>query len=100
MSVRRCQEEVDSREYAEWMGFYEIRPFGEEANDFRGAVAPWVNANIHRGKGSSGPRIEQFYPRFSSSTSIDRSEENIKNMRMQFECFVASHNNKVKKRKR
>ena len=33
MSVRRCQQEVSSAEFAEWMAYAEVSPFGEGRAD-------------------------------------------------------------------
>lgn len=30
MSVERAQEEIDSKEYADWLAFYLLAPWGEE----------------------------------------------------------------------
>lgn len=29
MSVRRCQEEIDADEFAEWVAFWHVEPFGD-----------------------------------------------------------------------
>lgn len=30
MSVRRAQQEIDSREFAEWIAYHSLEPFGDE----------------------------------------------------------------------
>ena len=48
MSVRRAQAEIDSHEFAEWMAYYRLEPFGEVIADMRHGVAVSVLANINR----------------------------------------------------
>jgi len=34
-TVREAQQRCDSREFAEWIAFYKIHPFGEDMDDMR-----------------------------------------------------------------
>ena len=38
MSVRRAQAEISSREFAEWIAYSKINPFGEDRADDRAAL--------------------------------------------------------------
>ena len=60
MSVRRAQQEIDSAEFAEWMAFNSIEPFGEERADVRSAMICCLLANINRGKGKKAYKISDF----------------------------------------
>ena len=51
MSVRRAQQEIDAREFAEWIAFGNLEPFGEERADWRIAQLCTLVANMFRGKG-------------------------------------------------
>jgi len=42
------QHRMTSREFAEWMAFYEIEPFGDERGDLRMAILAALIANAHR----------------------------------------------------
>ena len=53
MSVARCQQEVDSREFSEWMAYYRIDPWGEERADLRSGTICAVLANINSARGKS-----------------------------------------------
>ncbi len=48
MSVRQAQREIDSGEFAEWMAYYQIEPFGEMVADIRHGLACALLANVNR----------------------------------------------------
>ncbi len=48
MSVRQAQREIDSAEFAEWMAYYQIEPFGEMVADIRHGLACALLANVNR----------------------------------------------------
>ena len=48
MSVAEAQSRISSREFAEWMAFYRLEPFGEERADLRMAILAAVIANANR----------------------------------------------------
>jgi hypothetical protein len=50
MSVARCQREVSSAEFGEWIAYYSIEPFGDRIDDLRAGTIASVIANIHRSK--------------------------------------------------
>lgn len=61
MSVAQAQETIDAREFAEWMAFYRIRPFGEAAEDYRSAMIGATIANtVPRKAGSRRAKITDF----------------------------------------
>ena len=39
---------MSSREYAEWMAYYRLEPFGEERGDLRAGVVAATVANVNR----------------------------------------------------
>jgi hypothetical protein len=45
MSVRRAQAEISSAEFAEWIAYCGIDPFGEERDDLRAALVACTVAN-------------------------------------------------------
>lgn len=47
MSVRRAQQEIDSREFADWLAFSKIHPFGIEADDLRSAILSWLVFSVN-----------------------------------------------------
>lgn len=48
MSVRQAQMEISSAEFTEWMGYYELEPFGDLIADQRHGVATALLANVNR----------------------------------------------------
>lgn len=48
MSVARAKREVDSVEFAYWMAYFNIEPFGERLADIRMGTLAATMANIHR----------------------------------------------------
>jgi hypothetical protein len=48
MSVARCQMEVSSAEFTEWMGYRQIEPFGTEMDDLRAGVLAAAVYNVNR----------------------------------------------------
>lgn len=61
MSVRRCRQEVDSREFETWKRYYEIEPWGEEREDYRLALMRADQNILHGGKSIS---LEKLMPQF------------------------------------
>jgi len=43
--VRQLQSEIDSREFAEWLAFNEIEPFGDPMKDLRMGILASTVAN-------------------------------------------------------
>lgn len=60
MSVARCQQEVSSAEFAMWMAYYQVEPFGEERADWRAAIMPVMFANAFKGQGGRTYQISDF----------------------------------------
>jgi hypothetical protein len=60
---------MSSREFAEWMAYYELEPFGEERADLRSAIVASTVANAHRDpKRRRKPfRPLDFMPRFDET---------------------------------
>ena len=55
MSVRRAQQEIDSREFAEWLAFMELEPFGPARDDLRAGTLAALIANVNRDPHRHGP---------------------------------------------
>ena len=68
MSVRQCQQEISSREFAEWIAYNRLEPFGERRADLRTGIVASVIANVNRDKKKrSKPfKAEEFMPEFGS----------------------------------
>ena len=42
------QEQLSSKDFAEWMAYYAVEPFGEERADLRNAIVASTIANAYR----------------------------------------------------
>jgi hypothetical protein len=91
MSVARCQQEVDAREFAEWMAYYNIEPFGPEREDLRAGIVACTIANVNRGKGTRSMKPSDFVPKFGGKSRQSESE-----MEMRLLVWARMHNAKIK----
>jgi hypothetical protein len=48
MSVARCQAEVSSAEFAEWLAYHQIEPFGTRMDDLRAGAFTAAIYNVNR----------------------------------------------------
>lgn len=62
MSVARAQQEIDAPEFAEWLAYYSIEPFGEERGDLRAGIVAAQIANAFRGKNQRPFKAIEFMP--------------------------------------
>jgi hypothetical protein len=65
-TVSELQARMSSREFAEWIEFYGLEPFGEERADVRSAIVASTIANANRdAKKRKKPwTVEDFMPKF------------------------------------
>lgn len=89
MSVARCQREVSSAEFAEWIAYYTVEPFGEQRADLRSAIIATVIANVNRGKGQRPFKTDDFMPDFGKPDKRKQSDEQIA---ATFTAFIEQHN--------
>ncbi|TGP43471.1 hypothetical protein EN871_16825 [bacterium M00.F.Ca.ET.228.01.1.1] len=59
MSVARCQAEVSSAEFADWLAYHQIEPFGEQMADLRAGAITAAIYNVNR---DTKRRPEPFGP--------------------------------------
>lgn len=78
MSVARAQAEIDSREFAEWIAFGELEPFGPERDDLRSAIVASTVANANRGRGQRAFTPADFMPRFAGAA--DSKQQSVAEM--------------------
>lgn len=57
---------MDSREFAEWLAYYSLDPFGEQRGDLRAGIVASTIANAFRAKGSRLFRAGDFMPKFEA----------------------------------
>lgn len=54
---------MPAAQFAEWLAYYSVEPFGEERADLRNAILCRLVANALRGKGRRA-EVEDFMPKF------------------------------------
>ncbi len=55
---------MSAREFAEWMAYYQLEPFGEERADLRAAIVAKTIADVNTPKGARRAKLTEFMPRF------------------------------------
>lgn len=69
---------MSSREFAEWMAFFRIQPFGEWRGDFRTANVMALIANVNRDqKKSIEFSAQDFMPDFEKALDEMEAQEEI-----------------------
>jgi len=71
--VRACQEAVTSQEFAEWMAFFRIHPFGEQRMDARFAMLAALVANLWTDSKRKRWTPEEFMPDYEKA--LDEAED-------------------------
>jgi hypothetical protein len=71
MSVARCQDEVSSSEFGEWIAYYSLEPFGDRLADLRMGTVASVLANVNRGKNSPVFKPHDFIPWAQQEKVVD-----------------------------
>lgn len=62
MPVGELQQRMSAREFAEWIAYYQLDPFGEERADLRVATLTALTANIYKKKGKPDFKPQDFMP--------------------------------------
>ena len=94
MSVARCQSEIDSAEFSEWMAFDQLDPIGAEREDLRmGILASTVVRAQH---GKSDVRPLDFMPDFDGSRGKTRKRgQSVEEMQQRM-MLASGGNKKIK----
>lgn len=77
MSVRRTQKEINSAEFAEWMAYEELEPFGPQREDERAGMIAATLANVNRDpEKKSDPFVPfDFFPRLEDMMDASSAVE-------------------------
>jgi len=62
MTVRELLARIDSKELSEWMGYFELNPFGSVRDDLQAGIIASTIANVHRGKNDKSFTPSDFMP--------------------------------------
>lgn len=66
---------MSSREFAEWMAYFRLEPFGEARADWRAAMLAALIANVNRDPKRGKPfRIADFMPEFNAESQREPSK--------------------------
>ena len=86
MSVRQAQREIDSREFAEWIAYDRIDPFGEERADWRVGQLTAMVANLFTKRGQAKAKATDFMYQDKPKRQTLAQQRSI------FAAFAAAHN--------
>lgn len=89
MSVRRAQDEIDSREFAEWLAYGSIDPYSDERFDVLIAMMTAQISNMLRGKGQRAFRLEDFMP------FREKRKQSAQEIQSVFMAFAKRHNEQL-----
>ena len=74
MPVGELLERTSAHELMEWAKFYELEPFGSEANFLGHAITAATVANSNRSKGQRTKKVQDFMPVFEKRKLKDPKE--------------------------
>ncbi len=63
--------EISSRDFAEWIAYSRMEPWGEERDDLRMGIIASTIANANRGKNQKPFTPQMFMPQFEQETEED-----------------------------
>jgi len=66
--------EITSRQFAEWLAYSRIEPWGEERDDLRMGIVASTIANVNRSKNQKLFTPDQFMPQFEPETEEQAAE--------------------------
>lgn len=66
--------EMTSVQFAEWMAYSKLEPWGEERDDLRMGIIASTIANVNRGKGQKAFKPDDFMPQFEPETEEQAAE--------------------------
>lgn len=64
MNVDEMLSEITSMQFAEWMAYSTLEPWGEERDDLRMGIVASTIANANRGKNTKAYSPQDFMPQF------------------------------------
>lgn len=67
-TIQEIDEGMSSAEFAQWMMYYQLEPFGAHRDNLHAAIIASLFANAHRGKGKPAFSVDDFMLK-------DRSEQ-------------------------
>ena len=74
-TVAELQQRMSSAEFAEWVAFAQVEPFGFEADFLGHAQTAAIVANTNRSKDTPAYKIEQFMPKRAEPQTTDQMRQ-------------------------
>ncbi len=74
--------EMTSQQFAEWMAYSRLEPWGEERGDLRMGIVASTIANVNRPKGKKPFKPQDFMPSFEPVSEEEQAARMIAKMRM------------------
>lgn len=65
---------MSAREFAEWMAYYRLEPFGEERADLRAGIIASASVNVWAKRGRSA-KPSDFMPKFAARPQVQSLDE-------------------------
>ena len=72
MTVNELLGRVDSRELSEWRAFYDLEPFGFDAEIYGHAMNAAHIINSRRAKGQKAVKVDDLMPKRKQTQTIDQ----------------------------
>lgn len=104
MTVAEAQHRIGSTEFAEWLAFYQLEPFGDERADLRAAIMPFLFATAFRKRGKTRPSMDDFMVSSMLSDSTDEPmavremEMTLRRLARSYEEHQRRHGNDINNR--
>jgi hypothetical protein len=74
VDVDQMLSEISSRDFARWMAYSRLEPWGEERADLRMGIVASVIANSNRGKNQKPFHASDFIPSFEPVNEEEQAE--------------------------
>lgn len=87
MSVARAQQEIDSREFSEWMAYFELQPFGDECTEMNFGMVCSVIVNAFSAKGAKAAKPTDFM----LSKLMNKEPQTAEQMEAMLDQFTEQH---------
>ena len=92
--MRELQLRLNSREFAEWLAYYNLEPWGEERADLRAGIIAATVANA-----APGRRGRTFQPKdFMPFTGERAQRQSTQEVEARIRLWVAAHNQAIAER--
>ena len=89
---------ISTRDFNEWLAFYNLEPWGSPIESRRAAATPWLLASIYRKPGARAPDFDDFILPRDAGDSPRKTQDPAK-MEAIFRAFATAHNKSIASKK-